>query len=282
MEPGNLYSTRPRGGKCELGSTPHFSFSRQVLTLMSVDPQQVNGQPSLIEKIKAQSNYLRGKIAEELSQPTDHFTTDTAQLLKHHGMYQQDDRDRRVLLGDLGVKKQKIYEFMVRTGVPGGRLTSQQLLAHLELADKFGNGTRADHQPARLANARPGQAGPPRGAQADPRNRPDHDGHLRRRASQRRLLPGPLPQRSGSRTDPVDGRADCRGPLAADAGLSRDLARRPAGCSAPRSPSARSSRSTARPICRGSSKWASACPATTARTSIARTSACWPCAATTT
>ncbi len=108
---------------------------------MSVDPQQVNGQPSLIEKIKAQSDYLRGKIAEELSQPTDHFTTDTAQLLKHHGMYQQDNRDRRVLLGDLSVKRQKIYEFMVRTGVPGGRLTSQQLLAHLELADKFGNGT---------------------------------------------------------------------------------------------------------------------------------------------
>ena len=30
---------------------------------------------------------------------------------------------------------------MVRTGVPGGRLTSQQLLAHIELADKYGNGT---------------------------------------------------------------------------------------------------------------------------------------------
>ena len=35
----------------------------------------------------------------------------------------------------------KIYQFMVRTGVPGGRLTSQQLLAHLELADQYGNGT---------------------------------------------------------------------------------------------------------------------------------------------
>ena len=30
---------------------------------------------------------------------------------------------------------------MVRTGVPGGRLTSQQLLAHIELADRYGNGT---------------------------------------------------------------------------------------------------------------------------------------------
>ncbi len=30
---------------------------------------------------------------------------------------------------------------MVRTGVPGGRLTSQQLMAHIELADRYGNGT---------------------------------------------------------------------------------------------------------------------------------------------
>ncbi len=110
--------------------------------VMSNDPQhQVNGPPSSIEKIKAESNYLRGQIAKELSQPTDHFTTETAQLLKHHGMYQQDDRDRRVLLGDTGTKKQKTYQFMVRTGVPGGRLTSQQLLAHIEIADKYGNGT---------------------------------------------------------------------------------------------------------------------------------------------
>ncbi len=110
---------------------------------MSSAPQQtVDGAPSPVETIKAQSNYLRGRIAEELSQPTDRFTRETAQLLEHHGVYQQDDRDRRVLLGDLGVKKpQKHYQFMVRTGVPGGRLTSQQLLAHLELADRYGNGT---------------------------------------------------------------------------------------------------------------------------------------------
>src|SRR5271165_3468161 len=110
---------------------------------MSSDSQPaVDGPPSPIETIKAQSNYLRGRIADELSQPTDHFTPETAQLLKHHGMYQQDDRDRRVLLGDLGVKKpKKTYQFMVRTGVPGGRLTSQQLLAHIELADRYGDGS---------------------------------------------------------------------------------------------------------------------------------------------
>jgi len=112
---------------------------------MSSDPRQtVNGPPSTIEKIKAESNYLRGRIAEELSQPTDCFTAETAHLLKHHGMYQQDDRDHRVLLGDLGDpggKRQRTCQFMVRTGLPGGRVTSQQLLAHIELADRYGNGT---------------------------------------------------------------------------------------------------------------------------------------------
>ena len=109
---------------------------------MNGDSQhQVDKAWSPIEKIKAESDYLRGRIAEELLQPTDHFTPDTASLLKHHGMYQQDDRDRRVQLGDTSAKKQRIYQFLVRTGVPGGRLTSQQLLAHLELADRYGNGT---------------------------------------------------------------------------------------------------------------------------------------------
>ncbi len=116
---------------------------------MSSGPQETvdgapspDGSPSSVETIKAQSNYLRGRIAAELSQPTDHFTPETAQLLKHHGIHQQHDGDRRAQLGDLGAKKpKKHFQFMLRTGVPGGRLTSRQLLAHIELADRHGNGT---------------------------------------------------------------------------------------------------------------------------------------------
>ena len=118
-----------------------------------------------------------------MSQPTDHFTAETAHLLKLHGMYQQDDRDRRVLLGDSGLRKQRVYQFMVRTGVPGGRLTSQQFLAHIELAEKYGNGTlritsRQDLQMHGLAKRDLRAV-----LQADSRGRHDHDGHLRRRAS---------------------------------------------------------------------------------------------------
>lgn len=51
---------------------------------------------SSVEKLKLASNYLRGTIAEELANEQDKFKDETSQLLKFHGMYQQDDRDRRM------------------------------------------------------------------------------------------------------------------------------------------------------------------------------------------
>ena len=50
---------------------------------------------SPVEHIKQESNYLRGTIAEELVDGTDHFGKESIQLLKHHGTYQQDNRDDR-------------------------------------------------------------------------------------------------------------------------------------------------------------------------------------------
>ena len=99
-------------------------------------------QPSPVERIKSQSDYLRGRIAAELVETTNHFSDDTAQLLKYHGIYQQDDRDRRQHLGLPGKPSEpnKAYSFMVRTAIPGGRLSSEQFLAELDLADEFGNG----------------------------------------------------------------------------------------------------------------------------------------------
>ena len=104
-------------------------------------PHRSHGPAKSIETIKEQSNYLRGKIVAELAEPADHFSPETALLLKHHGVYQQDDRDRRVLLGDASPKRKTHYQFMIRTAVPGGKLTSKQFLAHLDLAEKHGDGT---------------------------------------------------------------------------------------------------------------------------------------------
>ncbi|MCA8993526.1 MAG: NADPH-dependent assimilatory sulfite reductase hemoprotein subunit [Planctomycetaceae bacterium] len=89
--------------------------------------------PSKLEGIKRASRQLRGTIAEELLSDSDHFGGDDAQLLKFHGSYQQDDRDDR--------KDGKKYSLMLRSRVPGGKVTAEQFLAELDICDKWANGT---------------------------------------------------------------------------------------------------------------------------------------------
>jgi sulfite reductase (ferredoxin) len=113
----------------------------QVSVMSDHTEKSTHTPPNSVEAVEGQSNYLRGAIAAELAGESDHFTAETAQLLKHHGIYQQDDRERHVQLGEKRARQHKTYQFMVRTSVPGGALTSQQLLAHIELAEKHGNGT---------------------------------------------------------------------------------------------------------------------------------------------
>jgi sulfite reductase (ferredoxin) len=95
---------------------------------------------SPVEKIKAASDYLRGQIADELLDQEDGFGKDSIQLLKHHGTYQQDDRDLRNQMREQGLKG-KALSMMVRTRIPGGRLTADQFLAEMDLGDELGNGT---------------------------------------------------------------------------------------------------------------------------------------------
>src|SRR5829696_3157148 len=97
---------------------------------------------SPVEIAKAASNYLAGNIAEELRDANEFVSKESTNLLKHHGTYQQDDRERRAeARSDGAAAKAKFYSFMVRTAIPGGRLTSDQLLAELGLCDEIGNTT---------------------------------------------------------------------------------------------------------------------------------------------
>jgi sulfite reductase (ferredoxin) len=97
--------------------------------------------PSPLERIKAQSRHLRGRIAEELTESSDHFSDETVQLLKYHGMYQQADRDRQRQLGDPSRRSERVWSLMVRAAVPGGRLSAEQLLAQLDICDELAGGT---------------------------------------------------------------------------------------------------------------------------------------------
>src|SRR5262249_24634165 len=92
--------------------------------------------------IKINSGYLRGSIPEELVDGNDFVGKDSIQLLKNHGTYQQDDRERRgEARADGAASKAKFYSFMVRTAIPGGRLTADPMLAELDLADEVANTT---------------------------------------------------------------------------------------------------------------------------------------------
>jgi sulfite reductase (ferredoxin) len=94
---------------------------------------------SHVEDIKVASQALRGALAAELQRDTDHFVEDDTVVLKHHGIYQQDDRDARARAR--GTDAGKIYSFMVRCKIPGGGLTGAQYLALDDVATRYADGT---------------------------------------------------------------------------------------------------------------------------------------------
>src|SRR6266566_2479180 len=97
------------------------------------------GVGSKVERIKIESNNLRGHIQEELDQDTSHFSEDQVQLIKFHGMYQQEDRDARQQRK--AARSEKAYQFMIRSRIPGGVVTAEQYLTEDELAGRYANGT---------------------------------------------------------------------------------------------------------------------------------------------
>ncbi len=98
------------------------------------------GPPSDVERIKRESNYLRGTLKETMADPVSAgIPDDDNRLLKFHGSYLQDDRDLRIER-----QRQKLepaYQFMVRVRAPGGVATPEQWLVLDELARKYANGS---------------------------------------------------------------------------------------------------------------------------------------------
>lgn len=95
---------------------------------------------SPVERIKTQSNGLRGTLKESLA---DDFTgairEDDQTLIKFHGMYQQDDRDRRE--ERVSKKLEWLYSYMIRLRLPGGFLTSDQWIGVNDIANDHSTGT---------------------------------------------------------------------------------------------------------------------------------------------
>ncbi|HSX72768.1 MAG TPA: NADPH-dependent assimilatory sulfite reductase hemoprotein subunit [Shinella sp.] len=114
------------------------------MTLLQTDRSRDISQPlerlSADETMKANSDQLRGTIAEGLAAPlTAAVPGDDIKLMKFHGLYQQDDRDIRDER-----RRQKLepaYRFMARVRLPGGVLTPSQWLKLDALARAYAGDT---------------------------------------------------------------------------------------------------------------------------------------------
>ena len=80
---------------------------------------------SSVERIKKASKGLRGTLKESLlDEHTGAIREDDQALVKFHGMYLQDDRDRRE---ERAAKKlERLYFFMCRLRLPGGLVTPER------------------------------------------------------------------------------------------------------------------------------------------------------------
>ncbi len=94
---------------------------------------------SPIEKIKEASHHLRGTLKESLKDElTGAIREDDQAVIKFHGMYQQDDRDRREERAEK--KLERLYSFMIRLRLPGGFLTPEQWIAVYDIAGEHSTG----------------------------------------------------------------------------------------------------------------------------------------------
>ena len=90
-------------------------------------PLIVDAPLSDAERMKRESNFLRGTIADDLKDGlTGGFRGDNFMLIRFHGMYQQDDRDIRREREE--EKLEPRYAMMIRCRLPGGIISPQHWL----------------------------------------------------------------------------------------------------------------------------------------------------------
>src|ERR1700691_275784 len=86
------------------------------------------------EGLKEAAPTLAGTIAATLANPAqERFSDDDYEFLKFHGIYQQDDRDKR--------KVAKEFIYMVRGRLPGGAMSPAVYLGFDQLCGLYGNNT---------------------------------------------------------------------------------------------------------------------------------------------
>eukprot|EP00879_Flechtneria_rotunda_P031311 GHRR01034190.1.p1 GENE.GHRR01034190.1~~GHRR01034190.1.p1 ORF type:complete len:136 (-),score=29.38 GHRR01034190.1:406-813(-) len=119
---GNKQRVGPARGRREMVIT--------AVAVPSKPPTSRAAKRNKVEIIKEKSDYLRHPLMEELVNEKSFISEDAVQLMKFHGSYQQDHREKRAF------GQGKFYQFMMRTRQPAGLVTNQLYLVMDELADK--------------------------------------------------------------------------------------------------------------------------------------------------
>jgi sulfite reductase (NADPH) hemoprotein beta-component len=98
-----------------------------------------NANLSSTERIKMASDSLRGTFIESLANEiTGSINEDDIALVRFHGMYIQDDRDRR---DERAAKKlERLYSFMIRLRLTGGVITPEQYIMLHHIAGENSTG----------------------------------------------------------------------------------------------------------------------------------------------
>ena len=94
--------------------------------------------PSKVETIKETSRGLRGQLARDIDDSAAGFDEAGKQLIKFHGLYQNEDRDTRRERKKQGLDP--AHAFMVRIRIPGGALSAKQYLTLDALSDRYADG----------------------------------------------------------------------------------------------------------------------------------------------
>lgn len=103
---------------------------------MTSDTDAAEVKRSPVEVFKENSGGLYGPIAEDLASPKKPFSEESIQLLKHHGSYQQDNRDSRKERAKQKLGKE--YSMMLRTKFPGGNISAEQYIWCDKFSDTYG------------------------------------------------------------------------------------------------------------------------------------------------
>ena len=109
---------------------PRFCTPKMVDT---VTPSDSKPLPK-VEGIKDRSNYLRTPLDGELGNDQLFVSQDAVVVLKYHGSYMQDNRDKRQKDVD------KEYSFMLRLKSPCGIIPPDLYLTLDDLSDRLGQG----------------------------------------------------------------------------------------------------------------------------------------------